>query len=496
MNKLIIPSAGKATRFYEISKSFPKALLPYRNKPILLHIIEPYLKKFDQISVVIKDYYSQYSEIVESYKISNVEIIEVDESYIQGPATSIFCGLSGEESEITILLSDAIYDLDITKIKKDSISAMEVNDYTRWCMVDENLNFFDKPKTKPKTNLAVSGIYKFSDPKLFFNIAENYIEGTLEETQISNILKNYNDEKKLALYKHDKEKFIDFGNVQSYIKNKNIPISRNFNSIEFKENTVKKYSISNPEKIIKEGLWMQNFPIKRESIPRVLNIDYLNGIIEMEYVSGYTLRELMMYYDNTEETWSKIFNLLLDFKNECSSEIFSTNLFWDSVIQKTIRRNENINSEFIVYFTGLLSNSKIYNESTLFHGDLVFSNIIYEPIKGSLKYIDPNGNFYGHWAYDLSKVGQSVLGNYDLIDSEMYIFEDKFFKIFSTKRDQIQKLYFQYFEREIDLIGEKLLYGLIASLYLSLIPLHDHSEKNQKLYMEEFNRFYEMSLEL
>ena len=52
--------------------------------------------------------------------------------------------------------------------------------------------------------------------------------------------------------------------------------------------------------------------------------------------------------------------------------------------------------------------------------------------------------------YDLSKIGQSVLGNYDLIDSEMYIYEDKFFKIFSTDRQQIQQLFFNIFKSEID----------------------------------------------
>ena len=42
------------------------------------------------------------------------------------------------------------------------------------------------------------------------------------------------------------------------------------------------------------------------------------------------------------------------------------------------------------------------------------------------------------------------LGNYDLIDSEMYIYEDKFFKIFSIDRQQIQQLFFNIFKSEID----------------------------------------------
>ena len=333
MSKLIIPSAGAATRFYEIGKSYPKSLLPYENKPILLHILEPYLHKFDSISIVIKDNYYQYLEIVKNYKIENVEIIKVDENLNQGPATSIFCGVDGTESEITVLLSDALYDLDITEIKTNSISVMEVDDYMRWCMVDESIKFFDKPSIKPDTNLAVSGIYKFSNPALFYNVAKDYIEQSSEETQISGILEKYNEDINLTLHKHKREQFIDFVNVQNYIKNKNIPISRDFNKIEFKNNIVKKYSKQNPEKIIKEGIWMKYFPICNQNIPRVTNIDYMDGNIEIEYISGFTLRELMMYYDNSDETWSKVFNSLLDFKKNCNNLSF-IKLILESVIQK------------------------------------------------------------------------------------------------------------------------------------------------------------------
>lgn len=136
MNKLVIPSAGNSTRFYELGRSYPKSLLPYKNKPILLHILEPYLYKFDVISLVVKDNLNAYEQICNSYKFDNVEIILVNKNLTQGPATSVFCGLNGKESEVTIMLSDAIYNFDITNVVPDSISAMEVEDYKRWCMVD------------------------------------------------------------------------------------------------------------------------------------------------------------------------------------------------------------------------------------------------------------------------------------------------------------------------------------------------------------------------
>ena len=82
----------------------------------------------------------------------------------------------------------------------------------------------------------------------------------------------------------------------------------------------------------------------------------------------------------------------------------------------------------------MILNFNFFDETTLFHGDLVFSNIIYEPNKENIKIFDPMGNIFGHWVYDLAKIGQCVLGNYDLIDSEMYIKEKNFTKYFLLKK--------------------------------------------------------------
>ena len=92
-----------------------------------------------------------------------------------------------------------------------------------------------------------------------------------------------------------------------------------------------------------------------------------------------------------------------------------------------------------------------------------------------------------------SEIGQCVLGNYDLIDSELYVSEKNFYKLFSTDRKIIQDLFYEVFDDEIEYISKKLFYALIASLYLSMIPLHNHNQENQKLYYKEFLYFYDLS---
>ena len=494
MNKLIIPSAGSSTRFFELGKKYPKSLLPFGNKPLITYALTKYQNEFDQITVVIKDNEALYMEILDYYNFKNVVIKKVSQNLTQGPATSVFLGADGEEKNLTVMLSDALYDFDILEMPNDSVSAMDVSDYSRWCMVDENIVFYDKPEKKPPTNLALSGIYRFSNPKNFYEIAKNYIENSENETQLSNILEEYNRRNKIQLYIHNKDKFLDFGTVEKYIKNKNLPIGRSFNEVVFEKDTVTKHSINNPQKIINEGLWIENFPISKNLIPKLLDIDFREAKIKLELISGFTLRELFLYYDNSNNLWQKLFEILKEFLQDCSKYKFETNYFWNDIYLKTVERNNSADKEFLNYFKELILNFNHSNETTLFHGDLVFSNIIYEPNKENIKIFDPMGNIYGHWVYDLAKIGQCVLGNYDLIDSEMYIKEKNYYKLFSIDREFIENLFFQTFKNEIEIISKKVFYCLIASLYLSLIPLHSHSKLNQELFYSEFEYFYQLSL--
>ena len=494
MRKLIIPSAGSSTRFFELGKKYPKSLLPFGNKPLITYSLTKYQNQFDEITIVIKDNEDLYREILNYYNFKNVSIKKVSNEYTQGPATSVFLGANGLEDELTIMLSDALYDFNILEMPLDSLSTMEVEDYSRWCMVDTDITFYDKPTQKPPTNFALSGVYRFSEPKIFFDVARKYIENSKNETQLSNILEMYAMQKKLDLYKHSKEKFLDFGTVEKYIKNKNLPIGRSFNDVTFTNDWVTKQSQSNPNKIINEGLWIENFPIAKNNIPKLLDIDFIEPKIKLELVNGLTLRELFLYYDNSNNLWQKLFNIIKEFLGECSKYNLESTTFWDNIYLKTFERNQNQDIEFLEYFKKLMLDSNFYNETTLFHGDLVFSNIIYEPNRENIKIFDPMGSIYGHWVYDLAKVGQCVLGNYDLIDSEMYIKEKDYYKLFSIDKKFTENLFFQTFEKEIEKITKKVFYCLIASLYLSLIPLHSHSKLNQELFYDEFEYFYKLSL--
>ena len=80
---------------------------------------------------------------------------------------------------------------------------------------------------------------------------------------------------------------------------------------------------------------------------KVINLDITNAELEIELISGFTLRELLLYYDNSNNLWDKLFYNLKNFLSECSSYNFETDEFWKKVIFKTAQRCNNTENEFL-----------------------------------------------------------------------------------------------------------------------------------------------------
>ena len=108
--------------------------------------------------------------------------------------------------------------------------------------------------------------------------------------------------------------------------------------------------------------------------------------------------------------------------------------------------------------------------SSIVHGDLVFSNIFYNQDK-VIKFIDPRGaigndrSIYGDKIYDYAKIYQSLTGYEHLVSSKKN-YKDNYF----------QNLKNHFEEWFITKFSEEYLQDLkfiTASLYISLIPLHD-----------------------
>ena len=121
---------------------------------------------------------------------------------------------------------------------------------------------------------------------------------------------------------------------------------------------------------------------------------------------------------------------------------------------------------------------------TVSHGDLCFSNILYNHDARLLKLIDPKGamdedNLYMDPFYDLAKLSHSICGSYDYFNSDQYEItvgpDMKLSLKVDSDNDKYIKIFNEYLiKADID---PKLIRLYEASLFLSMLPLHIDRKK-------------------
>ena len=509
----VIPAAGKGVRFKELGKHYPKCILPYQEIPIIVHNIRLALRLGARvISVVIGHQADKVKDTVKQYFPNDDRIVffkycpVVDK---EGPGVSIYRGIIDIEDEpLLILLSDIVVKSGITNLGTTSwISTQTVADWDRWCMAENSgrfiTKFYDKPINKPPTTSAVSGVYYFTDGKKFDRCLDEAIYSTQDgEVQISTAMSLYMKSDCIATKSLD---IIDFGTLNEYLENRGIKKSRDFNNVIVNKKTITKSSIIRPDKIHSEVNWYSNLPIDISSLtPRIYGKDLYSETpsYTMERINKPTLRELFLYIDYDPNFWRNIFNGLFDiidllytYKKPGKSDFFV------KMYAKCIERLSDISNDiapkkelelFLNTFEQELFINDSFNEfeDSLFHGDLCFSNIFYDPDKNDFKLIDPRGDSYGNILYDLAKITHSAYYYYDYIDAELYMINDKQVTLFNDGKEAVRQLYKKMF---IEKYGETLWHTnlfVTSMLYITMIALHNHNPINQRLFYENYREAF------
>ena len=108
--------------------------------------------------------------------------------------------------------------------------------------------------------------------------------------------------------------------------------------------------------------------------------------------------------------------------------------------------------------------------------------------------LDPRGELYGSRYYDIAKLRHSVLYGYDWIDSELYALSGQGLKVFDDGTDHLKELYRKMESERFSVEEIRYLELLTASLFLTMIPLHDHNVRNQRIYYNIFKDIYKSLL--
>jgi len=118
--------------------------------------------------------------------------------------------------------------------------------------------------------------------------------------------------------------------------------------------------------------------------------------------------------------------------------------------------------------------------SVIGHGDLCFSNILYDKATRIMKFVDPRGaldesELWTDPAYDIAKLSHSIFGEYDFINNNLFTIEtdDCLVPRLASKGPDTSALR-AVFQQSLEALGYDL-YGIRlreASLFLSMLPLH------------------------
>lgn len=465
MKTLIIPAAGKATRLRPLSSSSSKAMIPVAGKPIISHILDQYGSKYDNIIVV----YGENKDLLSFLNLKYPHVKTVKQEDPQGPLHAIFYALNVHaetEGELTIWLGDTIV-TDFYEPHVDDnaavVIASDVEDWTRWCMIDNNGTLYDKPIDKPEEAAALVGIYCFNDIRQVLKITNKIIYDRVKvkgEFQISQLLNEFKRSYRKTNH------WYDCGELHSLYASSAKLTSRLSCEDNYIEVNVEECSLTKMgTRCGNERYWYDRAPNRAKPfIPNIYEVgtDY----ICMEFLSGSTLQNMLIYEDlpadAIEFIMKKVFTLFEKCFHEKTNEFFTMNsAAWNYMwIEKNTNRVNNYKYDFVKqldidkyvkYVEGIKGELANYIQYRSFvHGDLHLGNLLFNSSTSQIKMIDPRGEYYnnrmvgGDNLYDVVKLYQSIYGEYIWIHSGVP--KNQF--VYDTALNTLDKYFSQHYDVE------------------------------------------------
>ena len=538
--RVLILSAGKIEKELEkIFGNIPSGLIPLNGKPVIFRIIDKLLDEgFRKISITVGYKKEIIQEIISKQYKKKVKIEFISTEFQKPPGSSVKTAMNRcTEEKLLIILGDTLIENNLTELinKKNSfvLISQKFEKPENWCVIthkNEKLEkIFDKEKNlnKNEGQYALVGVYYFDNMDSLKRILDTFKEN--DRLEISSIIKEYKIKNNIST--ELAKEWHDVGHIENYFTTKQFMLkARYFNSLQLDNSSkiVTKMS-ENAEKLINEIDWYKKIPDEiSELIPKIVDSEISDKpFLKLEYVGLPTLAEIWLYSELSNDFWFKIIEKLfetLDKFNKYSENV--TLQEYNSIyFEKTVERvNELINSDNLfkkifsqefIFINGKkfrnwhlikdqleLKINKLFDkeDNCLIHGDLCFSNILYDSKNKNFKLIDPRGKWghdvYGDIKYDVAKIRHSIVGGFDTITNGLYsaIYDEMdgiITDVYKPKNydDVCEKLDLRIKERW-DLDKIKIIEGL---LFISMLPLHkDHFERQLALYSIGIQRLNEV----
>jgi NDP-sugar pyrophosphorylase family protein len=520
---LILTGSSIPSEMEKIIGELPSGLIPINGVPVIFRTINNLISKnYSKISIavdykkekIMKMLNKKYNEQV------NFEFIDVDQKLAAG--NSIITSIKKiKEKHLLVILGFTVIEKNILQsknFKKDFIlSTSNFSKSNKWCVVKVKEKKIEAIYEKEKGIEAGSdfqaliGVYFFKNTNTLKKISKK--KDNKIKIEINELLTEYNKIKPISVIKT--KNWSEANRNNNYFKSKkNLFPSRFFNFINLDEKNgiVTKKSVDK-NKLKSEISWYKLIPQKiKLKTPKIISINQKEPSITMEYVQLPTLSEIWLYSEINLKNGIKILKEIEKIINEFKIEKHnvSKNDYFQIYIKKTDKRiNELLskNSKFKKIFNQeeVIINDQIYknwknirkeifvlseslfnkNDNCLIHGDLCFSNILYNLKNNQHKLIDPRGKWgtsiFGDIKYDVAKIRHSLIGGYDSINNGLFSIKyekNKInFEIYKPNAyEEISKKMDRWISKNWNLNDVKLIEGL---LFISMLPLHQNDFKKQ-----------------
>jgi HAD superfamily hydrolase (TIGR01509 family) len=205
-NKLniLVPMAGRGSRFEKAGYTFPKPLIDVEGKPMIQLVVENINIEANYIFLVLKEHYSRYSlETVLNNVAPGCKIIQID-SVTEGAACTTLLAKEYIDNEQPLLIANSdqyvewesskfMYSMEADGIDGGILTFTSTHPKWSFCKTDEMGVITEVAEKNPISDKASVGIYYWSKGQDYVKYAENMISKNLRVNNEFYICPVYNE---------------------------------------------------------------------------------------------------------------------------------------------------------------------------------------------------------------------------------------------------------------------------------------------------------------